>query len=68
MTPVPISIREVRAGSREERERRGLLLGKVMNPEARSVDADFLRGHGQLNRLQERVPGGTHARPGTSRQ
>ena len=48
----------------EQRERRGLLLGEVVNPKERSVDADFLRGHSQINRLQERVPGGTHARTG----
>jgi hypothetical protein len=44
-----------RADGREKRKRRAELLGEVMDTVVGTVGAQFLGGHGQLDRLKQRV-------------
>src|SRR5262249_19567698 len=53
-----------RADGREERERRAELAGEVMHAEIGAVGAQLLGGHGQFDRLEQRVRRGTHLRGG----
>ena len=63
MTAVPISILlRARADGREERERRAELAGEVVHAEVGAVGTQLLGGHGQLDRLEQRVRRRAHLR------
>ena len=65
ITPVPISIRLVRAADgSQERERRCLLPGEVVHPHVGTVDTQLLGGHRELDALHQGVPPGPHLGPG----
>jgi hypothetical protein len=51
-----------RGGRGQQRERGGELLGEVVHPVVRAVGARFLRGHRELDRLQQGVRGRPHHR------
>ena len=55
ITAVPISILWFGPDGREERERRGELLGEVMDPEVGAVGTQFLDRLSQLDRLDQCV-------------
>jgi len=51
-----------RADGRQERERRAELAGEVVHAEVGAIGAQRLGGHGQLDRLQQRVRRRAHLR------
>jgi len=64
ITPVPISIRLVRADRRQQRKRRGELAGEVVHAHEGTVEPQLLGGDRELDRLDERVARGLRLRPG----
>ncbi len=54
--------RGARADGGEKRKRRSELAGEMVDAEIGPVEAQFLGGHGQFDRLQQRVGCGPHLR------
>ena len=54
-------------GASRGRKGRSQLAGKVMHPEIGAIETQRLGGHGQLDRLPQRVRGGLRLRAGGRR-